>query len=857
MTKYICTLLILALAVLSACEQKITNAYEKEYTLELSRDTLVFNVGVGMKSVEIKTNQDWWEYTNNDDEDWYLVKDFHDADGYNMLTISVDSCAELSNRKSSLTINAGNQYTAKLFIIQLGNEPYIHIADSLITTDKDTAVLDINYVSNMEFDISDVPSWVKIEKTEINNEEVLRMLVSRNETGAERSAQINLSQKDGNYSRILTLIQLSDFSDYEPSDAQSVKGNKQIPIISASASSVALDSDINSAFDGNLDTYFQTNWQETEPLELNFVINPGDDLLNYIIYYPSQALAANAQSIKVAQVMVRKAGEENFTNVRMATFSKDAPTVITPTSPLANIEEVKFKVMMTHAETGSIPAVSCAEIEFYTTSTLYPNIFTDLTCSEILPTVSMEEILNIDDSFYRNIAKHIYNGTYQSERILDLEAIQQDRIKSKINNASLFEHATGIYFNTEDEHVIFCGEFTGTAPSVMILNQSGLVSYSLIEGINKIATNTGGRVYINNPRGVKIHVAGGVAQKSIEIGEINTISEISFEENEVIDIYSQNAHIITPIAFAKENIENLSLFDEKISSVIAQAKAFYGVNEGAYKVESKLGFYIGEEPLGLETLVNLSGSEMLTLCNFEDEYNDVVLSVFERVGNAYEPYLNKFWGVNGASSKLFALAYLYENNNISVVKDKELYSSAIQEIIVANYNYLEAENEWSKVVPLWQIYHYLKNAEGINDYYAQVCNLVKQKSTTSSYTNELLTYTKQITGINFDDFFYKWNMGGKQSTEPVTGALPYYVEDNLSAFQAMAPLSPGRLFTSTGLLYSYQNVVAIEIYNAGFLAHVETNISGNRHILDKNKYSKNMKVRVIGATGESQEPLYM
>ncbi len=52
-------------------------------------------------------------------------------------------------------------------------------------------------------------------------------------------------------------------------------------------------------------------------------------------------------------------------------------------------------------------------------------------------------------------------------------------------------------------------------------------------------------------------------------------------------------------------------------------------------------------------------------------------------------------------------------------------------------------------------------------------------------------------------------------------------------------------------------MVAIEVYNAGFLAHVEVNISGKSHTINKEIYSKNMKVRAVGATGESQEPVYM
>ncbi len=855
MPKYTTIIYLIAFVGLFSCTQTVSNVYDKNYTLKLSRDTVIFNVGGGQKSVEIKTNQEWWEYTdNNNDANWYTVKDFHNADGYDMLTISTDSITELANREAFLTINAGNKYSTQLCIIQLGNNPYIQMNYDSITIDMDTAILNLAYVSNIDFDIENTADWISFSNKKTLKEDTLDIYIQKNKSAEKRSATILFKQKNGDYSRALHITQLAELNPYSPVDPESIKGNKQIPVVSASASSVADNSNLDYLFDGNIESYFQTDWQESEALEFNLKIDAGNDLLNYIIYYPS--IEANTQSVKIAQVMTRKVGEETFNNLKMVVFDQNNPIVIEPSSPLANIEEVKFKIMSTFVQSGTIPAASCAEVEFYTTSVLYSNIFTDITCSELLPEVSMDDILNIDNIFYRNIAKHLHNGTYQMARIQQLEAIQQDRINSKINNASLYEYATGIYLNTDEEVVVFCGEFTGKSPSLMVLNSFGKEEYSLMQGINKLTIKDGGNVYINNPTELKIHIAGGEVKGSIGIENIDEIQAVEPAEYQLVDIYGAQTHVISPVSFVKKNVDKIKDFNSNIEQIINAAQVFYGVNDGTYKANSKLTFYIGAEGLELETSISINEEELDAICSFNGEYSTQVFSVLEKIGNAYEPYLNKLWGINGVSSKLFALSYFYENYGISIIKNNDYYASAIQDIIVSNINYTNAESEWSRAVPLWQLYHYLKEAHDINDYYAQMCNMVKEKNSLGTYTGELLGYTKQVSGINFNDFFYKWNMGGSQSAEPITGGLAYYNEDNLSVYQNMGELTPGRFYTSMGLLVSYKNMIAIEIYNAGFLAHVETYKDGTSYKITWDKYSPNMKIKVVGANGESLEPIY-
>lgn len=851
MLKRIYILIVVACMCLCACEQEITNAYEKTYTLELSRDTVVFNVGGGRKSVEIKTSQAWWAYTDNTKETWYSVQDFHDADGYDMLTIATDSCTELSTREATFTINAGDQYTAELCVIQLGNDPYIYLDYDSIGIDKEKANFTLNFVSNIEFEIKNSADWVSLSDTKSLKEGELKIAISKNETGNERIALIEFKQTDGDYSQLLQIVQGAEFSDYSPVDAADAPGNLQIDILSGSYVGSLTSGDFNNTFDGDLNTSAVVTVEGTTTVQFNYTVDCGGYPLDYMVFYPS----SGGSAMFISSIKGRRAGEEVFVSLKaQVSLSATNATTITPTTVYDDLEEIQINYLYSGAYYRTI---YCAEIGLYTRAMRYDNIFTDKTFSELLPEVTMDDILQMDDLFYANIAKHLYNKTYPAERILDLEPIQQERTTAKINGASLYEHATGIYFNAGEEAMVFCDDFSGTAPSLTVLNSSGETSYTLSSGANKLSIAESGKVYVNNPSAVKLHIASGTIEGTFAMDNLSAIASLEGSSTNVVDIYGDAVHVITPLSFAQGNADKLSAFNANIGQLMDAAQTFYGVKEGTYAVSSKLGFYIDAENASLETVVNLNSAELDAVVNFDGAYNASIFSVLEKVGNAYEPYLNKLWGIDGVTSKLFALAYFYETQGTSLVKSNDYYASAVQEIMVEGTSYGNA-SEWTRVVPLWQLYHYLKNASGIDDYYAQMCAKEKAKTSVGTYTSEILTYTNQITGDEFKDFFYKWNMGGSVSATPTTGGLAYYNEDNLAIFQGMGALAPGIFYASLAkpIFTDYENMVAFEFYNAGFLAHVALYKSGNSYSVTWDKYNTKMKVKVVGPSGESAEPTY-
>ncbi len=842
-----------------ACDDEVTDLHEKNYTLELSKDTVVFNTEGGLKSVQIFTNQESWEAVYEENP-WFTSTEFRNADGYEMITMEADSSTSLSQRESVVNITAG-PYQTKLYVIQIGNEPTIYLNLDSLTLDKDTAVVNLPYISNIDFEIENPASWIQAEKTvNSNNETVLRLLVGRNETGAGRETKLLLKQNNGEFSTSLFVAQSADYGKYEALDIDKVKSNKQIKVISGTASSsLGENFGIEKAFDGNLDSYFQSDWQESEKIEFTFKLETSNDKLNYIIYYPSEE--SKTQSVKTVFIDIKKTGENDFNQIAVKYFDQTAPNMIALNTALENVDEVKFRVLETYADRGSVPSASCAEVEFYTTTALYESIFTDNTCSALKAEVGINEILNIEDVFYQNLARHLYHGTYETARIMDLSAIQKDRRVAKINHASLYEYASGIYFEANEEALVFCGEHTGTSPSIIVLNSTEEREYPLIEGVNKITPDIGGNVYVKNPSDVKIHIASGTYHELYYEENLPVALEKEGKEFEVLDIINDKLHLIVPFGYAQEISGLLNTFTENLSKFVEAAHKFYGVNEASYQVQSRLGIYLDTEDREIESLIHFNKTEFEAICNFDFdaetfEYNTVVFDVLEKLGVAYEPYLNQSWSMANVSSKLFALSYLYENFGFSLIENEELYQSAFQEIIINGKNHEDANNPWTQAVPLWQLYHYLKNVQGVDDYYTQLCNEVKQQASTGNYTTYFMQFTNQLSDIDFSEFFDKWNIGSTSSKpeSKAPGGLAYYTENSQTLYEQ--PAAPNFMMYMAGLgLVRPSNIAALEFYENGIFRHVET-YSTDITTIWKPKWTdfkSHMKIVAIGSNGEEKE----
>ena len=137
-------------------------------------------------------------------------------------------------------------------------------------------------------------------------------------------------------------------------------------------------------------------------------------------------------------------------------------------------------------------------------------VFADELYSELKPDVDQRKIDGIENSFFRNIAQSLFDGTYDLKyRVQEYEPYRDlnDLAKEMKTGAyNPFENPTGIWFKDGEEVVIFIGDTDGESVQFKVYDFDAIrqgnstpnpTSYPLTKGTNKIKLTTGGLGYID------------------------------------------------------------------------------------------------------------------------------------------------------------------------------------------------------------------------------------------------------------------------------------------------------------------------------------------------------------------------
>ena len=167
-------------------------------------------------------------------------------------------------------------------------------------------------------------------------------------------------------------------------------------------------------------------------------------------------------------------------------------------------------------------------------------VFTDITCSELKPEATLEQINQLP-GYFVNLATQLKNGTYDAWekefRIQDYQAysdinVWADRLMTK--HYSCLDNLTGIAVEANDEIIVLVGNTHGYPVALQCIGEettsfgeeknyvqtaaSGDI-YFLKEGVNKITIRNRGQLFVmytadlqSNPTSIRIHIPLGSGQ---------------------------------------------------------------------------------------------------------------------------------------------------------------------------------------------------------------------------------------------------------------------------------------------------------------------------------------------------------
>ncbi|MCM1309471.1 MAG: M60 family metallopeptidase [Bacteroides sp.] len=378
-------------------------------------------------------------------------------------------------------------------------------------------------------------TWILTgKKSPSNGVGTLSLTVEANNTGETRTGTVKVSTTTVDYKIIV--------KQYADDD---LRVEEDIPItpISAKATNFHEGEEIEKSFDGNTGTMFHSHYTSKPfPFELLYRFE-GQEQIDYIEYVPRTDGGANGniQELEIyyaedaARTDFQKVGDYNF-NGSSAPSRVSLPAGKKPTA-------IKFVV-----KSGINNNVSCAEMRFMrrnTDTTLNRTlleVFTDLTCSELNPGVTADDLTKLDPAFQR-IGEVLLNGTYdpleKSFRVHEYKAYSDPvewSVKLMTKKYSTWDNPMGIAVKKGEPVMILVGETWGNEVQLQILgenqgvNSSTGASYltiqrqghfvSLNPGVNMITPDQDGQLFFMytavpsapTSKPIKVHVPVGYGE---------------------------------------------------------------------------------------------------------------------------------------------------------------------------------------------------------------------------------------------------------------------------------------------------------------------------------------------------------
>lgn len=697
--------------------------------------------------------------------------------------------------------------------------------------------------------------------------------------------------------------------EYVPDGEIGIGDDIKIKVKSGKASEFHAGMDIDKSFDGKYETHYHSLWEtegggEVWPVVLEYELEK-PSALDYILYYPRKVgTNGNIQEVDVF-IMTEETRDYRLMVSTDLKGNKNVSRINIPHSD--NVTKVKFEV-----KSGLANCVSCGEMEFYQKATLdfdMLSYFTDNTCSELNPGITEEAIDEIPNTFFRNIAFHLFHETYPvADRVLTAHAYKNPNVLAKelkTGTYSLRENPTGIQVNKNTELVVLVGELKSKEMKLTIQNlEEGFtkaVTYPLSEGLNKIKTVNSGLAYIHyyteegSGDNVKVHIPNGNINGVFRKGntDLDFTRLLKNAKDKHIDMVGDYAHLTFPVSklqeVCKSGVGLLDAYDD----LVRLEQELMGLDK--YNRTTKNHLYFN---------VNYKDGVYMHATTNRTEYH---INTIDKIANVDEFRTNSCWGpahecghvhqlrpgfkwagMTEVSNNVFSLYVQTSWGNASRLENKgKVYNNSYEEaynaINVTGMAHVEREGEhFVKLAPFWQLHLYYTQVAGNKDFYPDLQEAMRCSEDPSSFGLAQLNFIRVACDVAKEDlteFFDFWGMlkpvkitiddyGDKdfEITQSEVGnllaeikaknypkpkyALQYIRDNNVDVFKNGSSVASGT-YTKTGtkiLVNGADNAVAFKVYENKVLKFI-----GNEKEFTIPAGLNNMKVFAVSVNGNETE----
>lgn len=392
---------------------------------------------------------------------------------------------------------------------------------------KDAANVSISITTNLNVDNWEAKVTDKwLRATQFKNS--LKISVDANIGSNRRTANVKVSSATKHYTITVTQYSASDIVIEEDIQVKPYAGK-------ASEEETDPDRSIEHSFDDKFiadgGVPYHSKWGQSAdfPVILEYYFEGNTDI-DYFIYH------TNSGNGTFGKFDVYTQTKENTEYVHQGSYDfnmRNSPSIASLKTPV-KATKVKFEV-----HSGKNGYVSCDEMQFFkknkknTLKEQLLTVFTDITCSEIKPDVTQEQIEALPEFFIQTasaLKDDSYNKWEKEFRIREYcpySSADEWADKLMTRKYGDLDNPTGIYVNEGDEVVVLVGNTHGQSISIQNIGEETSKGYAqtsvngdiypLKEGVNKLTAKQTGMLFVMyntniqtpDAQPIKIHIPLG------------------------------------------------------------------------------------------------------------------------------------------------------------------------------------------------------------------------------------------------------------------------------------------------------------------------------------------------------------
>ncbi len=442
-------------------------------------------------------------------------------------------------------------------------------------------------------------------------------------------------------------------------------------------------------------------------------------------------------------------------------------------------------------------------------STQIPDVFTDNVCSGLKDGVTLSQIQNIENDFFRNMALAMHDKTYETEfRVQFYDPYLTPQIKSaenKISSYNWLDNVTGMYANVGDTLVVLVGDTKGETVFLRQINldkeaekKDGYgdnIDYPLSTGINKFRASKQGLIYVMYhlasqravmPAPIQINFASGAVNGYFDINRHKNNDWIKLLDNaksKFLDIRGNYSQATFPVASYKtycptdgegliSALDSISYLERELMGHFKYTNRQTGSRQ-YFCVVYQNYMYAATDHTGYHV------STLGSLCSLSNLRGKKVWGPAHELGHQNQTRPGFKWAALAEVSNNLFSAYVQTKmfGECQLFTDKPStgrnnhYENAYNMIMVptkkGNNDYkvphMLAAGEFNRLTPFWQLYLYSTFVKNQPDFYYDLFEKIRVEpnmdgATSSGQISLMFTnYCSQVMHEDLSDFFAAWN----------------------------------------------------------------------------------------------------